>query len=130
MKSLPDTVRGGIYEALFNKAAEGVIAIDRQQDIRLVNPCAERLLGYSGDDLKEKKLSDIFEPAARREMMQWYENIFNDRRTDPGGRTVTTLLKKDGTGLPVEIDAYNHLLTEEGPFLIALFCDIRERRQA
>ena len=44
---------------LLNAASEGILWIDIKFNITFINPVAEKLLGYSSDELKDKSIINI-----------------------------------------------------------------------
>lgn len=56
--------RRQFMEAVLASASSGIIGVDGQGDIALVNPAAAKLFGYSHADLSGKKLSDISQEFA------------------------------------------------------------------
>lgn len=123
-----DTLEGA--RALFFYATEGIIVADDKGTIRHVNPSAEKLFGYSKDELLEKKIEMLI-PKRYSGKHEQYRNKYN---TNPHPRSMGIGMdlhgmKKDGTEFPVEI-SLSPFSNVEGNYVIAFIIDITVRKKA
>ncbi|HYL56323.1 MAG TPA: PAS domain S-box protein [Gemmatimonadales bacterium] len=121
-------------EARFRAAVEsspnGMVMIDRDGRIVLVNREIERLFGYPRDELLGKPI-EVLVPKRFRERHPDFRGAFfgsPQRRSMGAGRDLFGL-RKDGREVPVEI-GLNPLETDEGLFVLASVVDITERKRA
>jgi PAS domain S-box-containing protein len=121
-------------EELFRVAVEGspsgLLMVDREGAIVLVNREVERLFGYPRNELIGRQIDVLVpdgmrrgHPALRGEFMQ-----------DPSARAMGAgrelfAKRKDGHEVPVEI-GLNPLSTDSGMFVLASVVDITERKRS
>jgi two-component system NtrC family sensor kinase len=107
---------------------EGIYWLDIDGRILYVNPAAERELGYTADELKRMRVSDI-DPNVPQEM--WGEGGEISRMLEAGGlhNLVTRHRHRDGHLIPVEVNSgafdYNGV-----QYSMAICRDISERLAA
>jgi len=125
---------GGTIEQRLRAAVEaapsGLLMIDSDGNIVLVNREVERLFGYTRDELLGKSI-EVLVPDRFRQRHPGFRAVFAD---DPQTRAMGVGrdlfgLHKDGTEVPVEI-ALNPIETEEGVFVLSSIVDISARKQA
>ncbi len=121
-------------EARFRAAVEsspnGMLMIDREGKIVLVNREIERLFGYPREELLGRPI-EVLVPARLRERHPGYREAFfgsPQTRAMGAGRDLFGV-RKDGREVPVEI-GLNPLETDEGLFVLASVVDITERKRA
>jgi PAS domain S-box-containing protein len=117
-------------EALFLYATEGVLVVNQQGEIVRINPSAEKLFGYSKDELLGKKIEVLIPKELGQRHTQHREGYIGNPHARSMGTNIDLLgLKKDGTEFPVEISLspYTH---DNGKFVIAFIIDISIRKQA
>src|SRR6185436_9619994 len=90
--------------ALFYYATEGIIVANEYGEIIQANPSAEKLFGYSPDELPGKKIESLI-PRRFSEKHKSHRNGYN---VNPHPRSMGIGMnlfgmKKDGTEFPVEI---------------------------
>lgn len=115
---------------LIGSLAEGLIVIDRDQRIVLINEQASELLGYARDECVGQFL-DIILPDRFHEVHQLQvSSFFQTPHVRPMGQGLELVARrKDGTEFPVEV-SLSYLDTESGRFGLAFFTDIMLRKQA
>ena len=87
----------GVVRAVVDSAAEGIIGIDADGDVRYFSPSAERIYGYQADEM-------IGRPASMLSADDREAHARTLREELRGGRTVyrdTVALRKDGTHIDV-----------------------------
>ena len=123
---------GGTIEQRLRAAVEaapsGLLMIDGDGKIVLVNREVERLFGYTRDELLGKSIEVLVPDRFRRRHPGFRAVFADDPQTRPMGVGRDLFgLHKDGTEVPVEI-ALNPIETEEGPFTLSSIVDISARK--
>lgn len=111
-------------------APSGMIAIDPDGRILLLNAQAEILFGYSRDELVGRSIETLV-PERFRATHPGLRSKYGDRpdaRPMGAGRELFAL-RKDNTEVPVEI-GLSPIETSEGPAVLAAVANISERKQA
>ncbi len=111
-------------------APSGMIMVDENGKIVLVNSQVERLFGYSREELVGQSIELLVPAAVRRKHPEHRSMFFADpkARAMGIGRDLYGQ-RKDGTQIPVEI-GLNPLMTEGERFVLASIVDITERKRA
>ena len=115
-----------IFEILLDNFPDMIHSIDQEGNIVYTNRTASALLGYSGEELLQMNVREIY--AA--EVLIALEKGFSDLK-EKGDKRVESLLKaKDGTEIPVEIRSFS-IYDDEGNFLrtFSILRDIREVKE-
>ena len=110
-------------------APYGMLRVDENGTITLVNSQVEQLFGYSRDELLGKP-TEFLLPARFRSAHQWQsEQVFDssEARATGGGRELFAL-RSDGTEIPVEINL-NAIPAPGGTQVLASIIDITERKR-
>jgi PAS domain S-box-containing protein len=131
LSSIVDITARRKAEARFRAAVEsspsGMVMIDGDGRIILVNREVERLFGYTREELLGRSVETLV-PARFRAQHPAYRNGFYcspKARVMGGGRELFGL-KKDGTEVPIEI-GLNPIETDEGLFVLSSIVDISTR---
>ncbi len=119
------------FEALFNNAAIGIIIINSEGTILLVNQFAENQFGYLPGELIGEKIERLI-PNRYREGHVKHRDDYH--RYNPHSRPMGTgldlyAIKKDATEFPVEVSLSTYK-NENGRFSIAFVSDITIRKQS
>src|SRR5438309_870441 len=116
--------------AVVESAPSGMVMIDHAGRIELVNREAERLFGYSRQELLGKPI-DVLVPHRLRERHPGYRTDFfaNPQTRAMGAGRDLFGVRKDGAEIPVEI-GLNPIETDEGLFVLASVVDITARKRA
>jgi len=120
---------GQTFRLVVEAAPNGMVMVDSEGLIVLVNSQAERLFGYKREEIIGKPI-EILVPGRFREAHPSYRAGFHkDPQVRPmgAGRELYGL-RKDGTEVPVEI-GLNPLITESRKFVLASIVDITERKR-
>jgi len=115
-----------IFEILLDNFPDMIHSIDEQGNIIYTNKTAERLLGYSRDELLTMNIRQIYAD----EVLEALKRGFTDLK-ERGDKTVESLLKaKDGAKIPVEIRSFS-IYDDEGRFLrtFSILRDIRKIKE-
>jgi PAS domain S-box-containing protein len=109
-------------QQIMQTLAEGVAITDRRGQLVFANEALERLLGYEPGELVGRPWTTLFPERLHRRARTWPSR-------NPGGaadRFEATLLRKDGTAVPV-ITKSRHLSDGTlGPGTLSTFIDLRE----
>ena len=118
------------FRAVVESSPNGMLMIDKQGTIVLVNREIERLFGYAREELIGKAI-EMLVPTRLRERHPGYRTGFvhNPQARAMGAGRDLFGLRKDGREVPVEI-GLNPLETDEGLFVLASVVDITARKQA
>jgi len=116
------------FRAIFDTATDAVISIDEDHRIILFNNAAQRIFGYSGEEVLGESLNLIIPP----EYGEHQENVlrFLERRESSIiGKTISlTALRKNGEEFPVELSL--SLLEMEGKITFtAIIRDVSEQKK-
>jgi two-component system sensor kinase FixL len=94
----------GILEAIFQSAVDGIIVIDTSGRIEAYNPAAERMFGYTAQEVLGQNVNMLM-PSPYREEHDGYVARYlgtGEKRIIGIGREVTGR-RKDGTTFPVHL---------------------------
>jgi two-component system, cell cycle sensor histidine kinase and response regulator CckA len=112
------------YRALFQNAAEGIIAIDANtREFLFFNPALCRMFGYSPEEFRNLTCDDIHPPEAHKEVLEEIRSMAGGvARVSPGMPCV----RKDGTNFAA--DAHGSLVELDGrKMILGFFTDTTER---
>jgi PAS domain S-box-containing protein len=117
------------FRELLEAAPDAILEVDASGRIVLLNAAAEKMFGYSRDDLLGQPL-EIFVPEDLRDMhRQHRSNYWAHPQTRPMGIGMQLQARrKDGALLPVEI-SLSPVKFEEGFRVTAIIRDVAERRE-
>jgi PAS domain S-box-containing protein len=117
------------FRELVDAAPDGVIVCDEQGHIVLVNAEAERMFGYSGDELRGQRIDVLVPDRARGNHASHVAGYTGAPRLRPMGIGMQLSgRRKDGTEIPVEI-SLSPIRTSQGMLVTAGIRDVTERRK-
>src|SRR6187401_2393060 len=116
--------------SLFENATEGIILTNGQGQIVLANPAAERMFGYTANELNGQAV-EILIPGSFRPGHQALREGFHKKPSNRsmGANRDLFALKKNGEEFPVEI-SLSHYKKNDELFVIAFVVDITLRKEA
>lgn len=115
--------------ALFDHATEGIMIVDESAHIVMINPSAEKMFGYSPNELIGKDFSVLIPEDLRKKHAQHHLSYFKSPSSRPmGGGLVLYGQRKDNSLFPVEI-SINSFLQGEARYGIAFIIDITSRKK-
>lgn len=116
-------------QAVLESATEGILLIDVNGRITLVNAAAERMFGYDHDELVGQTLEILLPDRIRARHHEHRARYFAGPRVRPMGSGLDLAgRRKDGTEFPVEI-SLSYVQSSEGMSAMALITDITERKR-
>jgi PAS domain S-box-containing protein len=117
------------FRGLLDSAPDGIVVVDREGRISIVNHQTERIFGYPRDDLIGQSI-EILVPDRYKAIHVAHRNgYFRTPKVRPMGSVGMSLIgrRRDGSEFPVEI-SLSPMLTEEGMLVSAAIRDITERK--
>jgi PAS domain S-box-containing protein len=125
MSDVPDLP----FRELVDAAPDGVVVCDQTGAIVLVNAEAERMFGYSADELRGQKIDVLVPERARGAHDRHLAGYTGAPRLRPMGIGMElTGRRKDGSEIPVEI-SLSPIRTSSGLLVTAGIRDVTERRK-
>jgi PAS domain S-box-containing protein len=134
LSSIVDISERRQAEERFRLAVEsspnGMVMVSQRGQIVLVNAEAERMFGYSRDELVGRGIEMLVPERFRAAHAGQRESFAHhpERRLMGAGRDLFGV-RKSGTEFPVEI-GLNPISTPQGPLVLCSIVDITERKQA
>ncbi len=115
---------------IMNNVADGIIAVQADGNIEAFNPAAERIFGYSAEEVVGKNVSLLLpEPFdAEEARLHRYPPMSQKPHTAPRTREIVAV-RKDGSSFPLELSIGKTRIGRK-PILIGVMRDITERRTA
>jgi PAS domain S-box-containing protein len=127
MTSTNDNLR---FDALFYHAAIGIVMVNRESEILLVNHYAELIFGYEKNELIGQKIEVLLPESVRTAHVKHHENYVESPKIRPMGTGLNLQSRrKDGSLFPVEVSLSFFEQNEEKYFL-AFINDVTFKRQA
>jgi PAS domain S-box-containing protein len=115
--------------AILDTVGEAVIAIDADQQIRLINRETERIFGYTRDELVGRSVQTIMPERFRVRHDSAFKRRLDDGRAMDVRNVEVAGMRKDGTEFPLEI-RFTRCVLDGDTVFIAAAEDITERVQA
>lgn len=117
-------------DAMFENATEGMLMVSQSGNIIMLNKYAEKLFGYSREELIGEKIEKLIPARFASRHTQHRQGFNQDPRNRPMGIDMELYaLRKDGREFPVEI-SLGHFKTNGEVIVIAFVIDITERKRA
>ncbi len=118
------------FRRLFDSSPDASLAVGADGSIVMVNAQAERLFGYSAEELVGQQVELLVPEAARAMHRAHRGGYFADPAPRPMGAGLRlSAVRRDGGELPVEI-SLNGLQTDRGLVVTAAVRDVSERLAA
>ncbi len=117
------------FKGLLELAPDAMVIVDKTGDIVIVNSQAEKLFGYTREELLGKRVEMLVPDRFRQRHPEFRTGYFHEPKMRPMG-TGRQLhgLRKDGSEFPVEI-SLSPLNTEQGVWVTSTIRDITERKE-
>jgi PAS domain S-box-containing protein len=119
-----------MFSVLFGSASEAIVIVNESGSILLVNARAEKMFGYSQDELLGQRVEVLLPEHFRGAHIGHRAGYLSEPRARPMGLGLDLAgRRKDGTEFPVEI-SLSFVETEDGLLVMSLITDITMRKQA
>ncbi|NND90250.1 MAG: PAS domain S-box protein [Granulosicoccus sp.] len=120
--------RSAFADAIFNGAADGIIAIDRDSVILTANPAAAKIFGYEPAEMCGRNISMLLPESIRHR----HGALVDDAVLSENGRLMAENrdvqgLRRDGTELPLEV-SISHAISDHRTSFVGIIRDVSERR--
>ena len=128
---LSDQNAAARLSALLDSAMDGIVSVDDSQRIVMYNRAAERMFGWSADEIRGKSL-DLLLPERYRNGHNQQVRRFGATGTTSrrmGDNTILYALRKDGSEFPIDA-SISQLQTPEGKLYTVILRDVTERVRA
>ncbi len=115
-------------EKLIMTSSDGIIANDRDGNILIFNAGAEKIMGYSREEVVGKiNVRDIYPPGEAKRVKK---AIYSPEYGGPGRLVAyeTVVLSKTGEEIPIELSASLIFKDDQEVGTVGFFRDLRERR--
>ena len=115
---------------LLEAAPDGMVVVDQEGTIMMVNAQMEKLFGYDREDVIGKRV-EMLVPVRFKDIHPFHRSQFvrNPRARPMGADLELYALRKDQTEFPVEI-SLSPMETDQDNFVIAAIRDITDRKRA
>ena len=118
------------FRLVVEAAPSGMVMVDRDGKIVLVNSRTEKLFGYERKELLGQSIEMLVPESLRERHAGLRTEYFGRKLAGPMGIGRDLYARrKDGTQVPVEI-GLNPIETEQGTWVLSSITDITERRRA
>jgi PAS domain S-box-containing protein len=117
------------FRLALEAAPTGMMMVDSEGRIVLVNAQVEKLFGYAREELIGEPIEKLVPERFRAHHPGFRNNFYHQPEARPmgGGRDLFGL-RKDGSEMPIEI-GLNPLRTAQGTFVLSSIVDITERKR-
>ena len=116
--------------SIVDTANDAIVTTDSQGNIVLWNPAAERMFGYSCDEVVGKPVTILVPKGSEQNHIKALKTLFSIKKFEFKGKTVELVgSRKDGTEFPVEISVSSWRSGDE-LFFTAIIRDITKRKKA
>ena len=117
------------FRALIDAAPDGIVIVNQEGRIVLVNLQTEKLFGYERRELLEKSIETLVPERFRGKHRRHRAGFMTQQQLRPMGKDLELFgLRRDGSEFPVEI-SLSPIETESGNFVSAAVRDITERKR-
>lgn len=118
-----------MLDALYKYATEGIVVVNKEGVIVMLNPKALEIFGYNESELPGKKIECLIPSRlSKSHVSNRDEYSANPHARGMGGSLDLFAKRKDGSEFPVEI-SLSPFKTSEGEFIMSFVIDITERKK-
>jgi len=118
------------FQAVVDTAVDGIVMINAQGVIQLLNPALAHMFGYEKEDLQGHPIKKLMPNHYAQEHDQYIKNYFATRKAKilGVGREIVGK-RKDGSFFPIHL-AVSETIINEQPMFVGILSDITELKQA
>jgi two-component system, chemotaxis family, CheB/CheR fusion protein len=113
--------------ALLEAAEQAIVAIQPNGKIILTNAAAERIFGYTRNELSKMSIKTLLPKRNRSGGHYWNEWFSHPEAWSPENRELAGL-RKDGSHFPVEV-SFSQIKTKTGMMNVCFISDISQRKE-
>lgn len=118
------------FEGLLESAPDGIVVVNSNGKIVIVNTQAEKMFGYVREELLGRPVEILVPEKVQAKHVSLRNGYIHNPKTRPmGAGRALTGKRKDGSEFPVEI-SLSPLETEKGTLITSIIRDITDRRKA
>lgn len=118
------------FRLVVEASPNGIVMVDGQGRIQLINTETERLFGYTRDELTGQPMEILVPPRFRVHHPGMRDSYTAEPTTRSMGEGRELFgLRRDGTEFPIEV-GLNPITTREGMMVLSVIVDITERKRA
>lgn len=123
-------LRPDIYASVFDNAVQAIILINTSGNICDANPAAERMFGYSRQELLDQNVSVLMSSPYSQEHDRYMANYLEtgDAQIIGVGREVVAR-HRDGSEFAIEL-AVSEVVVDGAVFFVGMISDITERKES
>ncbi len=119
-----------MFRAISTSALDAIILVDDAGKVVYWNPAAEKMFGYTNEEIIGKRIPDSIVPPAHHELFsKFLKEPFETTEQFRGTTFSASALRKDGTDFPVEISV-SLLRLDNEIHLLGMVRDVSERKKA
>jgi PAS domain S-box-containing protein len=119
-----------LFQQLLETAPDGIVVVDQDGDMVLVNAQAEKMFGYKREEMLERKIEILVPERFRGRHPEHRSGFFKQPQARSMGQSLELFgQRKDGSEFPVEI-SLSPLKTDYGMLVSSAIRDISERKRA
>jgi PAS domain S-box-containing protein len=118
------------FEDVIESAPEAIFVVDQSGEVFLTNAMAERLFGFSRQEITAKKIGELLIPEKHRGNQEKYilENLEKPAISRSSYGVDLYAVRKDGSEFPIEVD-FSRLDASHGFWVTLNVRDISERKR-
>jgi two-component system sensor histidine kinase EvgS len=113
--------------ALFNNVVDGIVSFDKNGVINRINPAAERIFGYSKDEMMGEPFQKFITNSVQ-ETGEYGSRNLTSLEDENGAANEVEGLRGDGSTFPIEL-AISEVKIQGRDMFVGIFRDITERRE-
>lgn len=118
-----------LTSGIVDNAADGILAIDKHGIIQSLNKAAEKMFGYSPEELIGQNIKMIISDGTVKNG-NVLRRLVETGDTSDGGKTIgVTGTRNDGTCIPIEL-AVSGYISNNNPFYTLIIHDLTEHRKS